>query len=62
MNHMIGAPALLVLAVTAGYAMLILRMVAAEIERARRYRTIGGGWRALQRNRIDRRRHGRAAW
>ena len=62
MNRLIGgAPALLLLAATAGYAMLILRMVALEIERARRDRTIGG-WPALQRNRIDRRRHGRAAW
>ena len=63
MNRMIGgAPALLLLAATAGYAMLVMRMVAREIERARRERIIGGGWPALQRNRIDRRRYGRAAW
>ena len=58
MNRIIGA--LLLVASTVGYAMLVMYLIAREVERERLER-IGGGWPALQRNRIHRRRYDRAA-
>ena len=49
------APQLLLASGVAAYAVFIVRLVARDIERARRLRQVGG-WRVLQRDRLARRR------